>query len=1235
MTTDHTAHPTEPSEPTASSLEHVLGGWIVNQRWYTAKSATASPVTLDEVAHYALPTADADVDIHVAFVRDAQTSDGTTYQVPLTLRTAAEPQLRHALIGVLNEPGRPARWVYDAPHDPAYARSLWDVVRTGGEGAVAATAAPAGPGSVPVQGVATAALTSYDADVATSRVLTGEQSNTSIIMTLTNQRGIIVKVFRVLNLGPNPDIELTGALTRAGNHHVPTLLGHLSGRFSADTRADLAFAQEFFRDVRDAWREALDAARADRDFTAAARSLGASTASVHRMLAHQLGVTDASAQRVQDVLASMRDRARAATAAATDLSVEWDAIMARYAAVEHLTWPAFQRIHGDYHLGQVLDIPDRGWVLLDFEGEPLRPLAERSLPDSPIRDIAGMLRSFDYAAGTVEMEQPQLSRREWARASSDAFLAGYEAASELRIDPDLLAAFVLDKALYEVVYEARNRPSWLPIPRNAITRLVTSPAPDRDELPQPAQEAPMNPSAHPASADEVTTQELAAVVRGEHRDPHRVLGAHVADGTITFRTIRPLAETVTVLMGTQRVPLRHVVDGVWAGSIDGDEMPDYRIEATYPGGHEHRADDPYRFWPTLGELDLHLIGEGRHEQLWKVLGAQVRTYPSVLGEVRGTAFTVWAPNARAVRVVGDFNSWDGVGHPMRALGESGVWELFVPDVHPDCAYQFDILCSDGVRRRKADPMARQAQTAPATASTVTESTYEWQDAAWMERRAKTDPHTSAMSTYEVHLGSWRADHSYRDLAEHLVNYVKDLGFTHVEFMPVMEHPYPPSWGYHVTSYYAPNSRFGDPDDFKYLVDRLHQAGIGVILDWVPGHFATDEWALARFDGSPLYEHPDPRRGWHPEWGSNIFDFGRPQVRNFLVANALYWLEEFHADGLRVDGVASMLYLDYARGDGEWEPNEYGGRENLEAVRLLQETNATAYRRTPGTVIIAEESTSWPGVTRPTDSGGLGFGLKWNMGWMHDSLSYFARQPVHRPYHHNDLTFALTYAFSENFVLPISHDEVVHGKGSLVRKMPGDRWQQLANVRTFLAFMWAHPGKQLLFMGCEFAQEAEWADGRQLDWWLLDQPAHSGIHALVKDLNRTYTSHPALWSLDHSPEGFQWLNADDSARSAYTWLRYGAPVTSAEGDTERPVMAVVVNTSDVPQYDVRIGLPRGGEWVEILNTDASVYGGSGVGNLGAVQAENKGANGQPYSASVTLPPLGAVWFEPAEQVRAAR
>jgi 1,4-alpha-glucan branching enzyme len=713
----------------------------------------------------------------------------------------------------------------------------------------------------------------------------------------------------------------------------------------------------------------------------------------------------------------------------------------------------------------------------------------------------------------------------------------------------------------------------------------------------------------------VPDEELHRLVSGVHHDPHAVLGPHPHTGGVTVRTLRPWATEVTVVVGTDRHPMRHESYGVWVAVLPMAEVPDYRLEVAYDGPGR-TVDDPYRFLPTLGEIDLHLIGEGRHEELWRVLGAHTRSYEGIAGTVQGTSFAVWAPSAQGVRLTGDFNYWDGRAHPMRAMGSTGVWELFVPGLGDGTHYKFEVLGKDGVWRQKADPVAFRAEVPPATASVVFTSDYEWGDDAWLKQREQRDALRSPMSTYEVHLGSWRQGLSYRELAEQLVGHVKYLGFTHVELMPVAEHPFGGSWGYQVSSYFAPTSRFGNPDDFRYLVDTLHQAGIGVIVDWVPAHFPKDAWALANFDGTALYEHPDPRRGEQKDWGTLVFNFGRTEVRNFLVANALYWLEEFHIDGLRVDAVASMLYLDYSREEGEWVPNEFGGRENLEAVSFLQEVNATAYRRVPGIVTIAEESTDWPGVTRPTHLGGLGFGFKWNMGWMHDSLAYMANEPIYRQYHHHQMTFSLVYAYSENYVLPISHDEVVHGKGSLLRKMPGDRWQQLANVRAYLAFMWAHPGKQLIFMGSEFGQESEWAESRSLDWWLTDHPEHQGVQTLVHDLNRVYTESRSLWSRDSDPGGFSWIDANDAGNNVFSFFRTG---------DDGSVLACVANFAAIPHEGYRIGLPMAGRWDEVLNTDAEAYTGSGIGNFGAVDAGGEGWHGQPASATLRVPPLGTVWL----------
>jgi 1,4-alpha-glucan branching enzyme len=731
------------------------------------------------------------------------------------------------------------------------------------------------------------------------------------------------------------------------------------------------------------------------------------------------------------------------------------------------------------------------------------------------------------------------------------------------------------------------------------------------------------------------TADLNRLLAGEHHDPHSVLGAHEYGDHTVIRAYRPHAVEVVALVGGQRYVFQHIEAGVFAVAVPFTNLVDYRLQVSYEGGgespHVHTVADAYRFLPTLGEMDLHLFAEGRHERLWEILGAHPRSFTTPDGVVDGVSFAVWAPNATGVSLIGEFNHWDGNEAQLRVLGSTGVWEVFWPGLEVGGLYKFRIHGADGSVTERADPMAFATEVPPQTASKVTQSCYTWADNDWMTQRTRQNPVVEPMSTYEVHLMSWRPGLSYRQLADELTEYVVSQGFTHVELMPVAEHPFGGSWGYQVTSYYAPTSRLGDPDDFRYLVDRLHQAGIGVLMDWVPAHFPKDSWALGRFDGTALYEHSDPRRGEQLDWGTYVFDFGRSEVRNFLVANALYWLQEFHIDGLRVDAVASMLYLDYSRPEGGWTPNIYGGRENLEAVAFLQEMNATVYREVPGVVTIAEESTAWPGVTRPTHLGGLGFGFNWNMEWMHDSLSYMEREPVYRSFHHGQLTFSMIYAYTENYVLPISHDEVVYGKGSLLRKMPGDRWQQLANLRAYLAYMWAHPGKQLLFMGSEFAQDAEWAESRSLDWWHLEDPANRGILQLVTDLNTRYKELDALWSLDVDASGFQWIDANDASGNVLSFLRYGKPAkeggqpAAGEDAAAGSALACVVNFSGAPHLGYRIGLPRGGYWREVVNTDAEGYGGSGVGNLGGVQAEPEPWHGQPFSATVAAPPLGTVWF----------
>ncbi|MCT9138798.1 1,4-alpha-glucan branching enzyme [Streptomyces violarus] len=761
-----------------------------------------------------------------------------------------------------------------------------------------------------------------------------------------------------------------------------------------------------------------------------------------------------------------------------------------------------------------------------------------------------------------------------------------------------------------------------PAKRAPAKKAATGKAPAKKATPVQTVPPEMEVAVSPA----VGAADRERLLGGTHHDPHSVLGAHPVPGGVAFRAFRPYALSVTVVADEVRAELQDDGEGFFSGLLPLREAPEYRLLVEYEGTVLD-TEDAYRFLPTLGDLDLHLIGEGRHEELWTALGA----HPTIHEGVTGTRFSVWAPNARGVRVAGTFNFWDGTAHVMRSLGSSGVWELFLPDIGEGELYKFEITRPDGSKTLRADPMARRTEVPPATSSVITSSRYEWGDAEWLDRRAQTPAHEAPFSVYEVHLASWRPGLTYRQLADQLPGYVKNLGFTHVELMPVAEHPFGGSWGYQVTGFYAPTARLGTPDDFRYLVDALHRAGIGVLMDWVPAHFPRDDWALAEFDGRPLYEHEDPLRAAHPDWGTLEFDFGRREVRNFLVSNALYWCEEFHIDGLRVDAVASMLYLDYSREAGQWTPNEHGGRENLDAVAFLQEMNATVYRRVPGVVTIAEESTAWDGVTRathhagPSGFGGLGFGLKWNMGWMHDSLQYMSHEPVHRKYHHHEMTFSMVYAYSENYVLPISHDEVVHGKRSLVSKMPGDWWQQRAGHRAYLGFMWAHPGKQLLFMGQEFAQGAEWSEAHGPDWWLLDpgygaEPDHRGVRDLVRDLNTVYRATPALWRLDTDPAGFEWIVGDAADDNVLAFLRL---------DPEGTPILAVSNFAPVIRQDYRLGVPEDvPAWHEAVNTDAARYGGSDVTNPDPVKPEAQPWHGRPASIRLTLPPLSTVWLRPA-------
>ncbi len=720
-----------------------------------------------------------------------------------------------------------------------------------------------------------------------------------------------------------------------------------------------------------------------------------------------------------------------------------------------------------------------------------------------------------------------------------------------------------------------------------------------------------------------------ALLRAEHGDPFALLGPHrTRGGRRVVRCLLPHARTVDMIdrQGRVRASLPMLADGFFAGPVDPtDTDPAYRLAVDDGSGLRKVVDDPYRFGPLLGELDLHLLAQGAHWRTWKVLGAQPRTVDGVAG----TAFAVWAPNARRVSVVGAFNRWDGRVHPMRRRIEAGVWELFVPGVSDGELYKFELLGAGGERLFKGDPYARWAEAPPATASRVRhEKPFEWTDAEWLARRAATQSRDAPMSIYEVHLGSWRRhpDGSwlgYRELADTLLPYARELGFTHIELMPVSEHPFGGSWGYQPTALYAPSARWGTPDDLRAFIDRAHAEGLGVILDWVPAHFPSDAHGLIAFDGTPLYEHADPQLGLHADWGTLVYDFGRREVANFLIANALYWLHEFHVDGLRVDAVASMLYLDYSRPAGGWRPNKYGGNENLDAVAFMKRLNEKVYEEVPGAMTLAEESTAWAGVSRPTWLGGLGFGYKWNMGWMNDTLAFIAQEPVHRMWHFNRLTFGMVYAFSENFVLPLSHDEVVHGKGSLLGKMPGDDWQRFANLRLYLAFMWTQPGKKLLFMGGEFGQRREWDHDRELDWSLLEDTdsgaRHRGLSLLVRELNRLHRRLPALHALDCEPRGFEWIDCQDAAQSVIAYLRIGR--------TPDDCVLVVCNFTPMVRDAYRIGVPRGGRWDEILNSDAGEYGGSGVGNLGAVTAGPLASHGRPFSVTLRLPPLAVLVLRP--------
>jgi 1,4-alpha-glucan branching enzyme len=1167
-------------------------GWLARQRWFSAKDRPLSEVAVLDSAVLT------DGDQVWLVLLDARYVDQGRSDRLLVVLTAAKTD-DSDVVGTVD-----GQAVAEIATRPDAALTLLTATRNGGRfdtclGGVV-TARRVGPALSVRQ---------------TTRMMGVEQSNTSVVV----DDRVVVKVIRKVEPGPNPDLEITGALTVDGFDGVPALLGAIIG----GEQEALVSVSEFVSGARDGWAVAVQEARGAVDHGVAdgMQALGAMTAALHATMRRVLPTAASTPQDAQRWHASLRadlQRTRSvlslhAPDAATQLSETVEQVLAD--TPEDLG--LLQRIHGDYHLGQVLLNPDGTWHILDFEGEPARPIAERRLAGNPAKDVAGMLRSLDYArAQAVRHGADPSTAAAWQSRAKKSFLTGYGE----RATP-WLAAFEIEKLLYEIRYEAANRPDWLPIPLAALG--IKEDSDISDESTAKPRGAPPRPDPGP---DEFAA-DVKALIDGSLPDPHRLLGYHQQGDAWVVRAWRPGASKVAYLAQADAEPVvcEEQEPGLFAVQVTTQpQVGTYRLRVTYPeadndDGGSYDLVDPYSFAPTMGEVDQHLLTEGRHEQAWNLMGANRRT----LEGISGVAFAVWAPNAKAVRVVGDFTSWDGRLLPMRTLGSSGIWELFVPDVPNGAYYKFELVTAQGHLATRADPWAKWTEVPPGTASRVFESSFEPAHADWTDA----DPHTGPMSTYELHLASWRhSDGSpmgYRDLAVELAAYITRMGFTHVEMLPPAEHPFGGSWGYQVTGQFAPTSRFGDPDDFRFLVDHLHSHNIGVIVDWVPAHFPKDEWALRQFDGTALYEHSDPRLGEHPDWGTMVFNYGRTEVRNFIVASALFWLEELGVDGLRVDAVASMLYLDYSRKAGEWLPNEHGGRENLRAVELLQETNATIYKRNPHAFTVAEESTAWPGVSRPTHLGGLGFGFKWNMGWMHDTLAYFTKDPIYRRWHHDQLTFGLMYAFTENFVLPLSHDEVVHGKGSLMGKMPGDRWQKFANLRALYGWMWGHPGKQLLFMGQEFGQDREWSEERSLDWHLvedLDGPdgnRHAALQRMVADLNATYRDSPALWRQDSDPQGFDWIDANNADDNLFSFVRHGD-----EGDDD---VAVIANLSPQPYHGLRIGLPSAGQWDEVFNTDAEIYGGANIGNLGGVSATDQPWHGMPASAPVTCPPLAVVWL----------
>ena len=1140
-----------------------LPSFVGRQRWFAGKARTIQSLRiLDATTGPGLPES-----TRLALIQvDYESGNPDIYLLPLGLASGAEAlrverEMPTRVIGRVDK----NHVLFDALADPGFCTSLLEAIAK-------SRSIPAGSGNV--RAFPTSAFEAARGPVSKSlavKIGSFEQSNSAVLF---GDR-LILKVFRRLDPGINPDFEIGRFLSEKTRFdRIPKTAGALLYERSGSEPLMLGILQGLVANEGSGWDHALrelkgyyesadkaqpvdpgrrtlleltqeeipaEAIRSIGRYLIDAATLGRRTAEMHLALASDpadpafapepITTEDRKAlasevrEQVEKSLKSLKmqlenlpDGVRAQASTVLDQSPR---LLDRVNMVSGLQLDAAKiRVHGDYHLGQVLRSSD-DFVILDFEGEPAKPLSERVRKVSPFKDVVGMIRSFDYAAFAALFEfagdRPEVLDRlapmakSWRTWSSAAFLREYlrvaEGAPFVPQGPKqvgaLLDLFTLDKSLYELLYELNNRPDWVRIPLQGVAALVGPPAPP-------------------------------------------------------------------------------------AGPAD------------------------------LSDFDIYLLGEGTNYRSYEKLGA----HPTEQGGLPGCHFAVWAPNALKVSVIGDFNEWDRLANPLRVKGHSGIWEGFVEGVGAGCSYKYAIDSKYGdYQVDKADPYAFATEPRPRTASIVADlARHSWSDDEWMSYRSGVNSLGAPISIYEVHLGSWmRGDDNrwltYAELAPKLADYVHEMGFTHVELMPVAEHPFDGSWGYQVTGYFAPTSRFGSPEDFMAMVDLLHRRGIGVIVDWVPAHFPTDEHALGYFDGTHLYEHSDPRQGFHPDWDTFIFHFGRPEVANFLIANALFWLDKYHIDGLRVDAVASMLYRDYSRKPGEWVPNEHGGRENLEAIALLKRFNEQVHLAFPDTLTIAEESTSWPMVSRPTYMGGLGFDLKWDMGWMHDTLGYFEKDPIYRKFEHHQLTFRGLYAFSENFVLPLSHDEVVYGKGSLVRKMPGDDWQKFANVRLLLGYQFAQPGKKMLFMGDEFGQSDEWNHDKQLDWDLLGQPLNAGLKRWVRDLNTLYRGAPELHELDVKPEGFRWVDANDSEQSVLSFIRQGHSTTD--------LILVVANFTPIPRHNYRVGVPRPGPWAEILNSDAPLYGGSGMGNIGGVSTTPVHAHGHEQSLNLTIPPLGMV------------